>query len=165
MFLEDLNVTILSEEKFQFRQKKQFKLGSGGFGDVYRGTYDEQTVAVKCFAKPVRARAVSLLPTVIIDVPAVANLPVQTEPVTLRRSKTEKKGKTSISSLKHRLSTINVNPKVVFKSRPSKSLNDDVHTLSEPAITLENGAESGNKNISGENLSKSTSGSTSGKTQ
>ena len=99
MFLDDLNVTILSKDKFQFEQKKIFKLGSGGFGDVYKGIYDGNTVAVKCFAKESLPHASSI--------PSSLERKAKTEPVKVNTSKMNNKDSKSKrkSTLMRRLSS------------------------------------------------------------
>ncbi|XP_072050090.1 leucine-rich repeat serine/threonine-protein kinase 1-like [Amphiura filiformis] len=153
MFLDDLDVTILSEERFRFRQKKKFKLGSGGFGDVYRGTYDDKTVAVKCFAKQARPQAVSLLPPAMDDI----DRQIKTEPVKMRHSKMEMK-KPSITNLKRRFSSLGVHSKVMFKGKSTKGTSTEVHTVAGPELKRVDETS----NISAEKLSSSTSGSITG---
>ena len=135
MFFRDLDVAILSTQQFQFSRKKRYKLGSGGFGDVYRGTYNGETVAVKCFAKQAKPHASSVSIQPAENQSSKPEI-VSDSGVSLSSDQTRQKAKGKLSSLKHRVSSFTGQSKdLLWRStttnRPRRSQsNFDVPTVS-----------------------------------
>lgn len=135
MFFRDLDVAILSTEQFQFSRKKRYKLGSGGFGDVYRGTYNGETVAVKCFAKQAKPHASSVSIEPRENQSSKADI-VSDSGISLSSDQTRQKAKGKFSSLKRRVSSFTGQSKDLLwrsttTSRPRRSQsNFDAPTVS-----------------------------------